>query len=132
MASWLFILCTFQTLLVGVVVTGVDYVFLEQYELMPALVLHIIILVYIAAFYTNKPWHIVIAALTGLVIQSAWLYQQLGVGTDINCMNGNSFDCRHRVEYYVSAGYVAAVYTCALMLESEKATRAELHSLVEI
>lgn len=118
MASWLLILCAFQTLLVGLVVAGIDYMFLEQYELMPAVFLHIIILVHIAAFYNNPPWHIVIAALTGLFVQAAWLRQQIR-GADIDCKNGNAFDCRHRVEYYVSAGYVAAVYTCALMLESD-------------
>ncbi len=119
MTSTLQILCAVQVLNVGLVVAGLDYTFLNAYELIPAVVLHVIILVYIKVYYDTPPWHIVIAALTGLVVQSVWLDNQVRRGIDIGCMT-DAYNCRHRVEYYVSAGYVAAVYTCALMLESAK------------
>ena len=114
---YLFILCAIQTFVVGLYIVQVNYTQLGDYELLPAVSLHAVILAYIWAYEPRTPWHIVLACVAGLAVQSFWLAQQVKHGESLLHCDVLS-ECRHRTEYYVSTAYVAAVYTCALMMEA--------------
>lgn len=107
--SW-FITCT----ITGLIVVNVDYNAVGNH--LPAIWMHVINLVLVCLLTNAKELWIVVAPVVGLLIQVPWYRSYKLDPRSIECSGGaSSFDCRHRVEYYVASGVIFVIYVASLV-----------------
>tara|TARA_Y100000817_G_scaffold251844_1_gene204341 strand:- start:938 stop:1564 length:627 start_codon:yes stop_codon:yes gene_type:complete len=99
--------------LIGLVLCGVDFRVIKAPEngnrsnQLPVLIMHLINLLCALLFDPDLKLSFIVPPVIGVLIQSVW-YHREQEGEFYNC--GTKSHCRHRVEYYSSFAFVAAIY----------------------
>ena len=98
----------------GLIVVNVDYDAVGNN--LPAIWLHVINLVLVCLLTNAKELWLVVAPIVGLLVQVPWYRSYRQDPQSIKCSGGaSSFDCRHRVEYYLATGVIFVIYVASLV-----------------